>query len=131
LEAAKKALLAQGDPRSGGGIEAERCYRALQKAVQKIGEPAIPPLIAILTDEGRDAMSRDLAADCLGELGPAAKEAVPALVVAATQKKEPLSTSAAYAVWKIAPDTAAKSRLKRPPKAGDGQKPVGVRQKQP
>ena len=116
LEAAKEALNAQYDLSSGvSGIEAmKRCF-TLDLAVGKIGKPAIPILIEILSDKDKDSVSRGLAAKGLGELGTVAAEAVPALMEASKENDDDLSGFATRAVWQIDPEAAEKAGLKRPP----------------
>lgn len=115
LDAAQEALIAQYDLKSGvDGIDALRRCHTLEQAVQKIGKPAVPQLVEILSDKGKHRVSRHLAANCLGKMGKAAEEAVPALIEASKENDRLLSQSAAQAVWQIDPGAAAKARLPRP-----------------
>jgi HEAT repeat protein len=59
--------------------EPRRAAKAMT-ALTKIGEPAVDPLIEVLKDKDEEA--RPLAAQVLGDIGPAAKKAIPALIEA-------------------------------------------------
>jgi hypothetical protein len=118
LDAAKEALIAQYDLKSGvDGVDALRRWHALDQAVEKVGQPAVPRLLEILADRGKHRMSRSLAAQSLGKMGKVAAEAVPALIEASKENDRMLSESAAKAAWKIDPDAAAKVRLPKPPRS--------------
>ena len=68
--------------------------------IGKIGpvSEAVPPLVAVLTDHPSSPALQDLAARALGRIGPAAAEAVPALIPLTA-----LGDSAAEALSKIEP----------------------------
>ena len=68
------------------------------EALRKIGEPAVDPLIKALKDENSDALVREVAAECLGEIGDA--RAVEPLIQALKHK------DAASAVFVIKEDGA-------------------------
>lgn len=72
---------------------------------------AVPLLIQALTDH---AYLTQQSARTLGQIGPAAKDAVPALIKAARDKKnKPLvQAEAAQALKKIDPEAAAKLGIK-------------------
>jgi len=58
-------------------------WRIRRRAVSvfgAIGAVAVPELIEILNSENDDGLSQDFAAEALGDIGPAAKDAVPALI---------------------------------------------------
>ena len=115
LDAAKEALIAQYDLKSGvDGVDAFRRWHTLDQAVEKIGQPAVPKLVEILSDKGKHRMARTLAAQSLGKMGKVAAEAVPALIEASKENDRLLSQSAAKAAWQIDPDAAAKAHLPKP-----------------
>jgi HEAT repeat protein len=81
-----------------------------KKALVQIGRPSVPALIEILN--GPDEALRVCAADALGEIGPAARDAVPRLIQAVEQPEpgdygETLHNQAILALGKIGPDAKA------------------------
>lgn len=62
-------------------------------------EPAVPALIEMLTNG--DIHDRKLAALTLGEIGPAAEEAIPALFAAVDDEDESLAEMAEEALQQI------------------------------
>lgn len=76
----------------------------------KIGAPAVPALVGVLN--GPDADMRVCAAEALGEIGPAARGAVPALIGAIEHARDDylggiLSRHAVQALGRIGPDARA------------------------
>lgn len=83
-------------------------------AVQYLGElgdkakPAVPELIGVLSDERLDDdvepadSSRRAAAEALGDIGPAALQAVESLLAAAHDANPYLRLDSALALWKVA-----------------------------
>ncbi len=55
----------------------------------KMGKPAVPELVKLL--DNKDDLARGMAAQTLGIIGPAAKEAVPALIAALKNPKDDLA----------------------------------------
>ena len=77
---------------------------------------AVPLLIELLRDS--DPVVRRYAADCLGDLGPAAAPAVPALLRALGDEEQggmviTVGGAAAYALQKIDPEAAARAGVPR------------------
>jgi hypothetical protein len=73
------------------------------RALGKLGQPAVPALCDALNHP--DPQIRSQAIDALGAIGPAAKDAVPALLRVWREDK-PLSAYAVYAVTRIDPQAA-------------------------
>jgi HEAT repeat protein len=71
--------------------------RASSEALAKIGSPAVPDLLAILTD--KDRRTREIAADTLGEIK--SPEAIPGLLKALRDSDHDVRISAALALGKI------------------------------
>jgi hypothetical protein len=78
---------------SGDVATAEEAGRALAR----LGAPAVPPLTAELQ------RGSQIAAWALGEMGPAAKDAVPALIAALGDKEKHMRAAALRALGKIGP----------------------------
>ncbi len=70
-------------------------------ALARIGEAAIPDLVAALGDRDEDVRAE--AARALAKMGPAAKAAVPALIVALGDRHEAVRRNAARALGQIGP----------------------------
>ena len=74
-------------------------YTTSDKSMGEDAEPALPALIELLNADS--VHDRKLAALTLGEIGPAAEEAVPALLEAADDENEGVSEMAIWALEKI------------------------------
>ncbi len=74
------------------------------KALGKIGRPAIAFLIKTLEDKDKIRIAREGAAKALGNIGPDAKEAVPALIKALENDESDVRKAAAEALGNIGPD---------------------------
>jgi HEAT repeat protein len=83
---------------------------SVDKALARVGEPAVPALLKIL--DGPDVSMRICAAYTLGELGPAARAAVPSLI-RAVERSDPgresasLRLQAIRALGRIGPEARA------------------------
>jgi HEAT repeat protein len=62
---------------------------------------AVRPLLAVVTNRAREGFTRRHAIEALGAIGPAAREAVPALQEISRQSEDPLATAAAAALKMI------------------------------
>jgi HEAT repeat protein len=69
-----------------------------------IGSPAVPALVAVLRDE-KEASRRSSAVMALGQMGPAARAAVPALRAALQDEEEGVRGAAIYALANVAPSS--------------------------
>ncbi len=83
---------------------------SVKMALVKIGEPSVPVLVEILN--GPDTAMRVCAAEALGEIGPAAKAAVPRLIQAVERPEETMDGStlrdhAIRTLGKIGPEARA------------------------
>src|SRR5262249_10239804 len=87
--------LKSGDP---GDLWAT--IQLLRKADKETQKNAVPTLVAAFKGT-RDANGRVDFARALGEIGPAAKAAIPALTAALKEKDETVRTAAAEAIKKI------------------------------
>lgn len=96
------------------------------ESLARLGAASVPTLREALDDSGR----RVIAIDVLGSLGPAAKDAVPALVRLLEDPDATIRGDAAFALGGIGPDAAeavpALIRLLEAAVAASGREPPGV-----
>lgn len=78
--------------------------RTPMRALVKLGSKAVPALIKAMDDE--QYASRDLALDALGQIGPAAKEALPAIKRRLVKDDLPAFCRAVEVKWQIDGDAA-------------------------
>jgi HEAT repeat protein len=78
--------------------------RSSMAALVKLGPKAVPTLIQAMDDE--QYAGRDLALEALGEIGPAAKEALPAIKVHLVTDDVPALCRAVEVKWRIDGDAA-------------------------
>src|SRR5262249_1166352 len=79
------------------------------RALGEVGAEAVPALVEWV--QGGGGRRRRLAAEDLGTIGPAARDAVPALREAMGHDDVKVQVAAAGALSRIAPDAASASRL--------------------
>jgi HEAT repeat protein len=91
--------------------------RSALVALRHLGEPAVPVLVESL--RGEDAL-RDDVLHSLGEMGPEAKEAVPALL-GLLEKAPESAIPAAKALWLVAKHPAAGTALRKALADKDGE----------
>lgn len=75
--------------------------QSVAQALAKIGRQSVSPLVTILKDEKKSAATRANAAYVLGQIGPAAREAIPALSKAVKEENKDLRKRAAFAIANI------------------------------
>ncbi len=92
------------DPEAGVRLCAAQALIAINPQQQAV--VALPVLKAILTD--KDAALREAAVKTLGELGPRARDTVPAIVNLLEDEEETVRQAALDSLKKIDPATAAK-----------------------
>jgi HEAT repeat protein len=78
---------------------------AAKQALTRLGARAVPSLVAALQDEQYPA--RHLVLDALADLGPVAKDALPALAQALAKGRGPEFVGLVHARWRIGGDAAA------------------------
>ncbi len=83
--------------------------RDAEESLVRLGVDAVPLLTQCLSDENVE--TRTLAADALGEIGPAAKSATKELDAARKHSDDNVRLHAARALWKVARDPAAITTL--------------------
>ena len=76
-------------------------FRASTYALSEIGPAAVPVLIAALNEPGHIYSGRSSIASALGDIGPAAKEAVPVLTKALKDEDGQVRYAAQEALDKI------------------------------
>ncbi len=99
-------LLAGMGKRSPRGIYLSQpeTARIPMRALVKLGPKAVPALVQALEDE--PYTGRDLALEALGQIGPAAKDALPAVIRQLATDDVPMFCRAVEAKWRIDGDAA-------------------------